>query len=275
MKPAFRFLLILFIFTLLLNACGPSPEELAATSAVETIAAASPTPLPTDTPTPTGTSTETPTPTDLPSPTITPTATRTRRPTNTPTKTPTPGPYSYFDDFTYGISDWPDCEECSWEDGRLVMGPYDPSRWFHNNVCVACGENTYYRMAVDATFIDGQVDRFYGITFGTNNTTLYFMGVSPWGFYLISRYYYEDRYWADIAFVQSGSVVGSYGTNHIEVYVQPSSNPNFADYMVYLNGDLINAIYTRPAVDTWVGLAVDFHAQVVAYDNFEYIVIEP
>ena len=57
--------LVLMLFCLLLSACGPSPEELAATSAAETAAAA------TSTPTITPTSTSLPTPT--PSPTATPT----------------------------------------------------------------------------------------------------------------------------------------------------------------------------------------------------------
>lgn len=62
---------ICFLFLCMMAAsCGPSPEELAATSAAETAAAASPTPLPTSTPTPTFTPTPTPTltPTPLPDP---------------------------------------------------------------------------------------------------------------------------------------------------------------------------------------------------------------
>ncbi|MCK5346259.1 MAG: hypothetical protein KAR20_22770, partial [Candidatus Heimdallarchaeota archaeon] len=51
-----------------MSACGPSPEELAATSAAETVAAASPTPLPTSTPTATFTPTITPFPTSTPTP---------------------------------------------------------------------------------------------------------------------------------------------------------------------------------------------------------------
>jgi len=58
------------VWCLLAASCGPSPEELAATSAAQTAAAASPTALPTSTPTPTFTPTPTltPTPTPVPDP---------------------------------------------------------------------------------------------------------------------------------------------------------------------------------------------------------------
>ena len=70
--------LAMTIIALAFSACGPSEDELAATSVAETAAAASPTPSPTQTHTPTPTSTHTPTPT--------------LTPTNTPTITPTPTP---------------------------------------------------------------------------------------------------------------------------------------------------------------------------------------
>lgn len=56
--------LVLTLFCILLSSCGPSPEELAATSAAETAAAALsiPTIIPTFTPTPTPTPTPEPTP---------------------------------------------------------------------------------------------------------------------------------------------------------------------------------------------------------------------
>lgn len=72
----FKLGLSLMLFCILLSACGPSPEELAATSAAQTAAAATNTPVP-----PTVTPTPTPTPTVAP-----PTATVTPIP---PTPTPT------------------------------------------------------------------------------------------------------------------------------------------------------------------------------------------
>ncbi|MBN2501051.1 MAG: hypothetical protein JXB38_09765 [Anaerolineales bacterium] len=77
---AFRFLLLLGLLSLVLSACGPSAEDLAATqlAAITQTQAA----LPTATPTPSAT------PTDIP--TITPTETLV--PTATATDTPTPEP---------------------------------------------------------------------------------------------------------------------------------------------------------------------------------------
>ena len=72
--------LALLLFCILLSACGPSPEEQAATSAALTVAAATSTP------------TVTPTSTTIPTSTPTPTITLTPTPTETPTITPTFSP---------------------------------------------------------------------------------------------------------------------------------------------------------------------------------------
>jgi hypothetical protein len=92
------------LLLLLLAACGPSAESLAATAtqvAAHTIATETPVPTgaaptvtetPTKTPTPSWTPTPTPTHTPTNTPTNTPTATRTVAPTRTPTAIPTPNP---------------------------------------------------------------------------------------------------------------------------------------------------------------------------------------
>jgi len=275
MKPIHKLIILCSFIALLMSACGPNAEQLAVTSAAETSAAASPTPLPTNTPTPTPVPTDTPVPTNTPVPTDTPTATKTPIPTNTPTITPTPGPFSFYDDFTTDTGGWENCDGCVWTNGTLVMGPYDPSSFFHSNYCTACEDNNFYRMAVDVTFIDGEVDRFFGVVFAEGQNDSYYLGISPWGFYTIARWHWDSEYWEELAFEQSNAVVGSYGTNHIEISVQPASNGNYADYYIYLNDTLIKVIYTLPVEPTWVGLAMDYHAQVAAYDNWEYVVIEP
>lgn len=91
--------------TLLLTACGPSPEQIAtSTAAAQTKIAASwtatPSATPTDTATPTNTPTSTetftPTPTDTPLPTDTPAATHTPTRTFTPKPTLPPPPTATF-----------------------------------------------------------------------------------------------------------------------------------------------------------------------------------
>ena len=178
---------LLVLCTLLLSACGSNASQLAATYVAGTMAAVPPTippsstPLPSDTPVPTYTHTPTPLPSN------TPTVTDTRTPTTTPTVTRTPGPFSFFDDFASDSGGWENCELCLWKDGALVMGPYEPASVLHKNYCTGCGSHMYYKIAVDATFIDGQVDRFFGVFVGDANGKQYYFGISPWQFYIITH----------------------------------------------------------------------------------------
>jgi hypothetical protein len=261
---------------LLLSACGPNAGQAAATNAAETIAAASLTPLPSDTPTPTETGTPTSTHTQTTTPTNTPTATLTPKPTNKPIITPTPGPFSFYDDFSTNSRGWEDCEECQWENGTLIMGPYEPSSFFHVNYCTGCGGNYFYTMEVDVTFIDGQVDRYFGVDFADGDKSTFYLGISPWGYYELLQYHWDQGYWDQIAFKQSSAVVPSYGTNHIKIVVQPAANgSNTAEYYVYLNDSLLQVFYNQDVALTTVGLGMDYHSQVAAYDNWKYTVIEP
>lgn len=272
MKTINKLLLVLFGLAILLTGCGQNAQRLAETSAAQTVAAIPPTSPPTNTPAPTATPLPTETPTTVP--TNTPTATITRQPTRTPTITPTPGPFSFFDDFTTDSGGWENCEGCTWKNGTLVLGPYDPSSFFHVNYCTGCGDNLYYRMAVDVTFIDGEVDRFFGVIFADGDKYLYYLGISPWGFYTLDKWQYDESYWENLAFEQSNAVIGSYSTNHIEVEIKPTSKAGYADYYIYINDSVVRVLYSVKVTPTWVGLGMNYHAQVAAYDNWEYVVIE-
>ncbi len=263
---------LVVICTLLLTACSPSAPQLAATYVAETMSAAPTslpptfTPLPSDTPLPTNTLT--PTPSD------TPTVTITHTPTNTPTITRTPGPFSFFDDFTSDSGEWENCDLCQWKDGALVMGPYEPAAILHKNYCTGCGSHTYYKIAVDATFVDGQVDRFFGVFVGDANGKQYYFGISPWQFYVILQHTDEGEKWEPMDFQWSGSVNASYATNHIEVAVKPAFQPNTGDYLFSLNGTTLYIIYGVPVSPSRTGLAMDYHAMTASYDNWEYVEIE-
>jgi len=224
------------------------------------------TPLPSHTPLPTNTLT--PTPSD------TPTLTITRTPINTPTITRTPGPFSFFDDFTSDSGGWENCEICQWKDGALVMGPYVPAAILHKNYCTGCNSHTYYKIAVDATFVDGQVDRFFGIFVGDANGKQYYFGISPWQFYVILQHIDEGEKWESMDFHWSGSVNASYSTNHIEVAIKPAFQPNTGDYLFSLNGTTLYIIYGVPVSPSRTGLAMDYHAMTASYDNWEYVEIE-
>lgn len=277
MKRVKSSIVLLIACSFFFTACGPSAEQLAANNAAETIAAAPPTSPPTDTPIPTDTATPLPTDTPTPIPTDTPTLvpTNTPLPTDTPTVTPIPGPFSFMDDFSTDSGGWEDCDLCSWENDGLLVGPFPPTANFHKNYCTGCGEQTYYQIAVDGTFIDGQVDRFFGVFVGDANGKQYYLGISPWQYYIIGQHIDEGDTWEVLDFRWSGAVKASYATNHFEVAIRPASQPNTADYYFSLNGSNIYIIYGRPVVPSKAGLAMDWHAVTANYDNWEYVEIEP
>ena len=273
-------LCLLCLLCLLVTACGGeklSAEQLAATMVVQTYAAASPlasaTLAPTHTLTPAPSATPTPTPTEIPSATPTPTATP--LPSNTPTSTATPGPFILVDDFAMDRGDWEDCQFCTWENDALTMGPFPPSSEdVHVNLCTGCGEYTTYHMSVDGTFVDGQVDRFFGIVFGMSETSGYYLGISPWQFYVLLQYHPDGNWWEGIDFQYSGIVKPGYGTNTFAVRMQPGAQAGTVDMFVYLNDTLIFTRYNQPPLRTQVGLAMNFHDLTVRYDNFIFEEIE-
>jgi hypothetical protein len=268
---------IIIICTFLLCACGPNAAQQEATNTAKTVAAIPPTVPPTNTSIPTATYTPLPTDTPTPVPTDTPTLvpTDTPLPTDTPTITPTPGPFSFFDDFTVNSGGWADCELCSWENGGLVVGPFPPTSNFHKYTCTGCGEATYYKIAVDANFLEGQVDRFFGVFVGDANGKQYYLGISPWQFYIVGQHSDAGDSWDVLDIQWSGAVKASYATNHFEVEVRPTTVPGTADIIFSLNGSSVYIVYNAPIQPSTVGVAMDWHAVTANYDNWEYTVIEP
>jgi hypothetical protein len=258
----------------LLSSCGSSAEQLASTYTAQTMAAIRPTSPPTDTPVPSNTPLPTETFTPIPTATATLIPTDTPLPSDTPTITATPGPFSFFDDFTANSGGWEDCELCSWENGGLLMGPFQPTSNFHKNYCTGCGERTYYSIAVDATFVEGQVDRFFGVFVGDADGKQYYLGISPWQFYIIAVHTDDGDSWEVLDFQWSGAVKASYATNHFEVKIQPAYQPNTADYLFSLNGSTLFIIYGTPIKPSKAGLAMNWHAVTANYDNWEYLEIE-
>jgi hypothetical protein len=59
------------------------------------------------------------------------------------------------------------------------------------------------------------------------------------------------------------------------ILVQPTTKEGYTDYYIYLNDTLVQVLYTLEVEPTWVGLGMNYHAQVAAYDSWEYVVIEP
>lgn len=266
------FLLSIFVLVFAALACqsgGPSAQEMAETMVAETAAAASPTPLP---------PTETPVP---PTETITPTLPPTETPTITLTPTPE-GPLVFNDDFSVDNKNWKGCTSCKFQDGVLLMGPY-PARGSGTEqtdvaYCVACGKKTYYRIAVDVTFVEGFTDRLYGLMVGHGKNYQTVLGISPLQYALLWRYDYKK---------QSGSLINASTenvfnrqvnpgklTNRLEIVLEPAGAGQ-ADMKMILNGIVSFVAYKIAVEPAEVGLYMDWHSMGVAYDNFEFEELVP
>jgi len=238
--------------------------------------------FPTETPTITLTASQTPT--SIPTATETPTLTPSPIPTDTPTITPTPGPFSFYDDFSgpNPLSSY-SCDNCTVNDGRLLFGPFAPEdnigEQFSLVLCEVCGAHIHYRVSVDATYVDGPTDRFFGIIGLVNadanklNRVLY-LGISTWQVYVIRDYDYRNGILNELNSNLTGYVNPTTATNHIVIEVKPSARPDFVDVYFTVNGGLLYVLYLQPAAPTLAGLGMSFHSMTVAYDNFTYEEIE-
>ncbi len=261
-KRRWRQLVVTFVLVPALIGCASEAAEPTATD--------TPAPPPTDTPAPTDTQTPTEAPTHTPLP-----------PTETPTLTPTPGPIVFQDDFSGQSGDWLDCVDCEWEGGALLMGPYSPTQALGGvyTVCGPCGTPTFFRMAVDATFDDGQTDRGYGLVFQITEDHFLDLEISP--LFLTSFGWEYDRQfetWSlsnpNIEQVFSGLVKPGRATNRLEIEVVPSGQSR-ADVYYKVNGRNAFVLFNRPVEAGQVGLIVGWHSLSVAFDNFEFEEIEP
>jgi hypothetical protein len=236
--------------------------------------------------TPTASTTPTATLTFTPSPTVTETPTQTPSPppTSPPTITLTPGPFSFRDDFSEaGSLRNFSCFKCEVKNGRLLFGPFEPENnlgeQFRMVVCETCGEHVYYRLSVDATYLDGPTDRFYGIVGLIDadedklNRVIY-LGISTWQVYTVRDYDYKNGVLKELSVDVSGYVNPGVGTNHIGIEVKPSWQPNLVDVYFTINGGTLYVLYLQPAIPTQAGMGMSFHSMTVAFDNFTYDEIE-
>jgi hypothetical protein len=240
--------------------------------------------FPSETPTATLTFTPTQTFTPTSTPTDTPTFTPSPLPTDTPTITPTPGPFLYLEDFSDASAlGHFSCEKCKVDGGRLLFGPFEPE----NNMgeqfsivwCESCGAHVYYRLSVDVSYVEGPTDRFYGIvglidaTSTTLNRAIY-LGASTWQVYTIRDYDYKNSMLKELNSNVTGYLNPTTASNHLEIEVKPSVQPNLVDVYFHINNGVMYVLYSQPAKPTQAGLAMSFHSMTVAYDNFKYEEIE-
>ncbi len=268
-KAVLLSVLVLAFAVLACQVGGPSAQEAAETMVAETAAAASPTPLP---------PTETPVP---PTETITPTLPPTKTPTITPTATPS-GPLVFSDDFSADNKNWKGCVGCRWQDGVLLMGPYEVkgegTDQSHTTICIPCGKKSYYRIAVDATFVDGFTDRLYGLLVGDSKKYITYVGISPLQIAVLARGDYEKGYYdllnASTENVFSKLVRPGKLVNRIEIIVSPAGAGS-ADFTMKINGAVSYVATNLPVEPSEVGLYLDWHSVGAAFDNFEFEEIVP
>jgi hypothetical protein len=162
------------------------------------------------------------------------------------------------------------------------MGPYDPSGGANPHVaeCVACGKSKYYKLSVDASFIDGYNDRWFGVVFNMDEesfhevgivTLVQFCGIWEWDF-MKQSWYLENQSWDTL---WNGLVRPGYSTNRVGVEVHKTNQSGVGDFFIKLNGKTAFVVYTRPIKDqSKVGLVVEIHSMEIHFDNFEYEEIE-
>jgi hypothetical protein len=240
--------------------------------------------FPTETPTATLTFTPTQTFTPTSTATETPTFTPSPLPSDTPTITPTPGPFSYFEDFSQASAlGHFSCEKCKIDGGRLLFGPFEPENnlgeQFRIVLCETCGAHIYYRLSVDVSYLEGPTDRFYGIVGLINATStklnrVIYLGASTWQVYTIRDYDYAESLLKELSTDIVGYLNPGTASNHLEIEIKPSAQPNLVDAYFRINGAVMYVLYSQPAVPTQAGLGMSFHSMTVAYDNFTYEEIE-
>ncbi len=132
-------------------------------------------------------------------------------------------------------------------------------------------------MSADMTFVEGQVDRYFGFVSAENRDFTIFFGISPWQFAIVTKWDNSLRNWTDLisqSQMWNGMVKPSYATNHLEAIVQPNADGSSADYIFKINGKTAYVINKQPARISQVGFAIGWQAMGVWYDNFEFEEIE-
>lgn len=165
----------------------------------------------------------------------------------------------------------------------MVFGPFDPENnlgeQFNLIICDLCGENIYYRISVDATYLDGPTDRFFGLTALTDITStqwnrVIYLGTSTWQIYVIRDYDYKNGILNELNANLSGYINPGVSTNHLVIEVKPSAQPNLVDVYFTINEGLLYVLYSQPTIPTQSGLGMSFHSMTVAFDNFLFEEIE-
>jgi hypothetical protein len=214
------------------------------------------------------------TPTDAPS--ETPTITLTKTPAPSPTATESLHPIQLFEDFSSHQVEWLACDVCEWKNDALYMGPYPTSGagQAHYAICEQCGQVTYYRMAVVATYIDGPTDRGYGLLLRGTDDYIITLEIYPWQLVFVYKLDRNSGQWEILDGRWAGAVKAGTSPNRIEVFVTQSQQRR-TDISVAINGKTVFIVWNEPKDQSPIGLLVYGHALEVSFDNFEFEEYEP
>jgi len=186
-------------------------------------------------------------------------------PTETPTLTPTPGPIVVIDDFSEDTGIWKGCENCTWENGQLQVGPYDEPFQEVFVICDACGMASNYRMAVDMAFSGGMSASPFGLALAVSDDyslTFTIEGALTQTARLFEndkKLYNETNY----------SINPGAQSNHLEVIVRDSQLDGKSDITLKINGKTV-VVYSGVKVGpAQVGLFI-YSETGIAFDNFEF-----
>jgi hypothetical protein len=126
-----------------------------------------------------------------------------------------------------------------------VFGPFEPENnlgeQFNMVVCNVCGEHMYYLVSVDATYLEGPTDRFFGLTALIDATSTHwyrilYLGTSTWQVYAIRDYDYKNSALKELNANLSGYINPGVSSNHLIIEVKSSSQPNLVDIDFTING---------------------------------------
>lgn len=208
-----------------------------------------------------------------------PPASDTPAPTNTPRPTSTPEVRKIEDDFAARSEIWGECENCVWEDGILLFGPYPPKGSGQDQIfyviCEACGEHSFYRVAADVSYSEGYgADRTFGILAGLQSNGFLGAGtITTSQHALYETFDFGTKRWGGTEFNTFVAVRPGRATNRIEVTISPSGSPNRADIVVSVNGSIVIQLWDQPVQASKAGLYLGWHSIGVVFDNFDYEVL--
>jgi hypothetical protein len=199
----------------------------------------------------------------------------------TPTASVTPGPVVIRDDFNQDTGRWTECDYCSLRDGVLYLGPVpssDSARGYYA-ICKDCGQVEYFKMSVDAQFVEGASDRGFGLLYDESRGDYRDLEILTWQLY--GLWHYDptlkdswDAWSTDEGYQAAKYLRAGRQLNHIEMKVEPYDHPHVQNtcedrLSIYINGKFEHAVYIE-CKSGRVGLMVGLHSLGVSFDNFYF-----